>query len=114
MSTEKRLRASGGKQEGFALALVIFLLFAIAVAGATGYQVVRTGAFQSQQCAETSQSLAVAQAGLDWFIGGQRGIVPDTFTLEINGGTAVVTATNAPLNHQNPSGSTFWRSRPIP
>jgi len=86
-----RIRPSGTDQDGFALALVVFLLFAIAVAAATGYQVVSTEAFQSQQYRETGKALAVAQAGLDWFIGGQRGLVPDTTTFDINGGTAVIT-----------------------
>lgn len=75
---------------GFALALVVLLLFTVAVAGATGYQLVSTEAFQSQQSAETEQAMAVAQAGLDWFIGSQRGAVPDTVTFAINGGTAVI------------------------
>jgi hypothetical protein len=71
---------------------VVLLLFAVAVAAATGYQVISTEAFQSQQSAETTQALAVAQAGLDWFIGGQRGFVPDRTTFNINGGSAVITA----------------------
>jgi hypothetical protein len=91
MRTDPPFRGSGKNQEGFALALVVLLLFAIAVAGATGYQVVSTEAFQSQQSAETTQALAVAQGGLDWFIGAQRGLVPDTATYNINGGIAVIT-----------------------
>lgn len=86
---------TGSDQGGFALLLVVLLLFAIAVAGATGYQVVSTEAFQSQQAAESGQALAVAQAGLDWFVGGQRGHVPATRTFEINGGTAVITTRKA-------------------
>lgn len=86
------LREAHCREGGFALALVVLLLFAVAVAAATGYQVISTEAFQSQQSAETSQALAVAQAGLDWFIGGQRGFVPDSTAFNINGGTALVTA----------------------
>lgn len=91
MRTDAGLRPSGSERDGFALALVVLLLFAIAVAGATGYQVISTEAFQSQQSAEASQALAVAQAGLDWFVGGQRGVVPDTTNFSINGGNAVIT-----------------------
>jgi hypothetical protein len=91
MRTDPRIRAPGNNEEGFALALVVLLLFAIAVAGATGYQVVSTEAFQAQQSAESGQALAVAQGGLEWFVGAQRGMVPDTATYNINGGTAVVT-----------------------
>jgi len=77
-------------REGFALALVVLLLFAVALTGATGYRVVATEAFQSQQATETDRSLAVAQGGMEWFIGTQRGTVPNTATHSVNGGTAVV------------------------
>ena len=91
MSTDPSPRPVAPDQGGFALAMVVLLLFAIAVAGATGYQVVSTEAFQAQQSAELGQALAVAQGGLEWFIGAQRGFVPDTTTFNINGGTAVIT-----------------------
>ena len=74
------------------MALVVLLLFAIAVAGATGYQVVSTEAFQAQQAVEYSRAMAVAQSGLEWFVGGHRGFIPDTATYDINGGTARITA----------------------
>lgn len=91
MPTESRSGSPASGREGFALALVVLLLFAIALTGATGYRIVATEAFQSQQATETSQSLAVAQGGLEWFTGNQRGTVPDTTTYSINGGSAVVT-----------------------
>ncbi len=91
MRTDRHRPATDSDEGGFALALVVLLLFAVAVAGATGYQVISTEAFQSQQAAETGQALAVAQGGLDWFIGGQRGLVPDSMTYNINGGTALLT-----------------------
>ncbi len=78
------------EEAGFALALVVLLLFAIAVAGATGYEVVRSEAFQAQQSTEAGQALAVAQAGLQWFMGNHRGVLPDSAVYSINGGTAVV------------------------
>ena len=78
-------------QEGFALGLVVLLLFAIAVAGATGYQVVRSEFAQAQGASETGLAMAVAEGGLQWYLGTQRGLVQDTLTYSINGGTAVVT-----------------------
>jgi len=81
--------ASG--REGFALALVVLLLFVIALMGTIGYRIVTTESFQSQQATETILAFTVAQGGLQWFTGNQRGIVPDTTTININGGTAVVT-----------------------
>lgn len=91
MPTEPRLSGPASGQEGFALAMVVLLLLAIALTGAAGYQVVSTEAFQSQQATEVSQALAVAQGGLEWFTGSQRGTVPDTTTYSMNGGTAVIT-----------------------
>jgi hypothetical protein len=90
MSTDRPLTRKPA-EGGFAFALVVLLLFAIGVLGATGYQVVRTEFFQSQQATETGQALGVAEAGLAWFIGGQRGTVVDTTEYSLNGGTAVVT-----------------------
>lgn len=81
---------SGSREEGFALALVVLLLFAVAMTGAVGYQVARTEFFQSQQAAETGQALSVAQAGLDWFVGGHLGVMPDSTSYSMNGGTAVI------------------------
>lgn len=86
-----RARGGASSEGGFALALVVLLLFAIAVAGAAGYQAVRTEFFQSQQSSETGLALAVAEAGLQWYIGGQRGQVADTTQYDLNGGTAVIT-----------------------
>ena len=91
MPTEPRLSGPASGQEGFVLAMVVLLLLAIALTGAAGYQVISTEAFQSQQATEVSQALAVAQGGLEWFTGSQRGAVPDTTTYSMNGGTAVVT-----------------------
>jgi len=91
MHTEPTTADSALGREGFALALVVLLLFAVALTGATGYRVVASEAFQSQQALETDQSLAVAQGGLEWFVGNQRGTVPDSTNYDINGGTAVIT-----------------------
>lgn len=77
-------------EEGFTLALVVLLLFAVAITGATGYAVVSTEAFQAQKSSEADQALAVAQGGMTWFIGSQLGIPPDSTTYNINGGTATI------------------------
>ncbi len=90
----KRLTPDGGArrgEEGFALALVVLLLFAIAMMGAAGYQMVRTEFIQAQHAAENGQALAVAQGGLRWFMGSHRGLVPDSTGYSINGGTATIT-----------------------
>ena len=73
------------------MGLVVLLLFAIGAIGAAGYQIIRMEAVQARQSLETVRALSVAQGGLQWFTGKQRGLVPDTATVEINGGTAHIT-----------------------
>ena len=73
---------------GFALALVVLILFAIGAAGTAGYQIVRSEALQAQLAGEAAQALAVAEAGLQWFTASQGGTVTDTATHLVNGGTA--------------------------
>ena len=93
MQTEDRSRGSRKRasEEGFALSLVVLLLFAIGAMGAAGYQIIRMEAVQARQGIETVRALAVAQGGLQWFTGKQRGLVLSSATVNINGGTAVIT-----------------------
>ena len=77
---------------GFALALVVLLLFAIAVAGATGYQIVHGEWSMAVQSSEGQTSLSLARAGLQRYIAEQVGVFADTVTYSLNGGDAVVAA----------------------
>ncbi|RMH20320.1 MAG: hypothetical protein D6701_03890 [Gemmatimonadetes bacterium] len=86
-----RLR-SDADERGFALALVVLLLFAIGVAGATGYQIVLAEATLSVQNSEAQRAFAIARSGLARFVGEQIGLFPDTATYAILGGDAVVVA----------------------
>jgi len=86
-------RAPGaGDRGGFALALVVFMLFAIAVAGATGYQVVSSEFSMAQQNRDGQEALAVARAGLYRFVAEQLGPVGDSVSYAIGDGIASVTA----------------------
>lgn len=76
---------------GFALALVLVLLFAIGVAGATAYQVVRTEAAMSLTAGQGSQALSAAAAGLERFIAEQRDTLPVERTYTFGRARAVVT-----------------------
>jgi hypothetical protein len=78
------------RRGGFALGLVVLLLFAIGVAGAVGYQVVQVESQLSNQAREMNLALSVADAGLKRFLGEHRGHPPDTTIYGINGGQAVV------------------------
>ncbi|NJD20856.1 MAG: hypothetical protein FIA95_16425, partial [Gemmatimonadetes bacterium] len=77
---------------GFALALVVLMLFAIAVAGATGYQVVSSEFTLAQQNRDGQEALAVARAGLQRFVGEQVGTLGDSVAYAIGDGIATVTA----------------------
>ncbi len=77
---------------GFALALVVLLRFAIAVAGATGYQMVHGEWSMAVQSSEGQTALGLARAGLQRYIAEQVGVFADTVTYSLNGGDAVVAA----------------------
>ncbi len=80
------------RRGGFALALVLILLFAIGVLGTVGFQVAQVESQLSNQAREMHLAATVAEAGLKRFLGEHRGHPPDTTIYGINGGQAVVTA----------------------
>lgn len=88
------LRGSGSSpegpgQDGFALALVVLLLFAIGVAGATGFFVVQMETRSAMAAQNSTLALQVADAGLRRYLGG----VPDhesSTVIPVNEGIAVV------------------------
>lgn len=85
------MRTGGGDRSGFALLLVVLLLFAIAVAGATGYQVVSSEFAMSTQSREGVEALALARGGLQRFLAEQVGTVGDSVSYAIGDGIATVT-----------------------
>ena len=88
MSAREQRDARGG----FALALVVLMLFAIAVAGVTGYQAVSTELALSTQYRDTQKALSVARAGLQRFLAEQIGPVGDSVSYAVGDGIATVTA----------------------
>lgn len=76
---------------GFALALVVFMLFAVAVAGITGYQVVSGELSLATQSRDGQKALAVARAGLQRFLGETVGQVGDSVRYAIGDGIATIT-----------------------
>lgn len=78
-------------REGFVLAFVVFMLFAISVAGATGYLIVSSEYSMSAHSGEGSEALAVARAGLERFVAEHVGTVPDTTAYAMGNGVVVVT-----------------------
>lgn len=80
------------RRGGFALAVVVFLLFAVGMAAATGYAVVSLEADMAGQATEGAEALAVARAGLERFIGEHLGIPEDSTLYAVANGTAVVRA----------------------
>lgn len=77
---------------GFVLALVVMMLFAISVAGATGYLVVNTEFNMAKHAGEGAEAVSVARAGLHRFVAEQLGAVGDSVNYAIGDGVALVTA----------------------
>lgn len=81
-----------GSRGGFAVAIVVLLLFAIAMSGATAYQLVRIEAELSNQARAGNGALAAATAGLDRFVATSLGVPADSTTYPVGDGNVVVTA----------------------
>ena len=96
-STYAEIGMAGNRLEvepraGFALALVVLLLFAIGVAGATGYQIVHSEWRMVVQNNEGQGAMVFARAGLQRFMAEQVGDFADTVTYSLSGGDAIVVA----------------------
>jgi len=83
---------TGRSEGGFVLAFVVFMLFAISVAGATGYMVVASEWELARHSGDGAEALTVARAGLERFVAEQIGVVDDTVSYALGGGVAVVTS----------------------
>jgi hypothetical protein len=84
-------RRVGGGRSGFALALVVFMMFAIGVAATAAYEVVNAEFTLSTGNKQGATALAVARAGLQRFIAEQIGVVGDSVSYAIGNGIASVT-----------------------
>jgi hypothetical protein len=84
------MRESG--RDGFVLLVVVFVLFAVGMAAATGYAVVNLEADLSSQAEESAQALAVARGGLERYMGEHLGIPEDSTVVALPEGSAVVRA----------------------
>jgi hypothetical protein len=78
-------------QRGFVLPFVVFMLFAISVAGVTGYLVVASEFEMSKYSRDGAEALAVARAGLERFVAEQVGVLPDSGSYAMGDGVAVIT-----------------------
>lgn len=79
-------------EEGFVLALVVLMLFAISVAGAAGYLVVSTEHRMARYASQGEEALSIARGGLHRFVAEQLGAVDDTAVYAMGQGEATVTA----------------------
>ena len=86
--TRSALSADRG---GFVLVLVVMMLFAISVAGATGYLVVSTEFTMAKHASQGAEALTVARAALHRFAAEQLGVVGDSVSYAIGNGVALVT-----------------------
>jgi hypothetical protein len=86
-------RVSGSRDTGgFALTVVVFLLFAIGVAAAAGYQVVQTEAKLSSYSRDAGKALAIAHAGLRRYLATLAPPLSDTTQYLVDEGEALVWA----------------------
>lgn len=84
------MRGARGR-DGFVLALVVFMLFAISIAAATGYTVVSSEFGLSRHSSDGAEALTVARAGLERYVAESLGTLADTASYALGGGVAVVT-----------------------
>ncbi len=91
----RRGRSGGGDRAGFALVLVVLMLFAIAIAGGAAYRMVSTEMTLATEYRDSQEALAVARAGLQRFLGEQIGAVGDSVSYAIGDGIATVTTRRA-------------------
>ncbi len=80
-----------GDRSGFVLALVVLMLFAIAVAAAAGYIAVRTEFSLAMEYKDGMDALTIARGGLQRFLAEQIGAVGDSVSYAIGDGTATIT-----------------------
>jgi hypothetical protein len=89
------------RPKGFALAFVVMMLFAISVAGATGYLVVSGEFTVAKYGKQGAEALAVARAGLQRFVAHQIGVVGDDVSYQL-GPNAIATITTRYLSSWDP------------
>jgi hypothetical protein len=77
---------------GFVLALVVFMLFAISVAAATGYTLVSSEFGLSRHSSDGAEALTVARAGLERYVAESLGTLADTSSYALGSGVATVTS----------------------
>jgi hypothetical protein len=88
---------TGKQDEGFALAMVVFMLFAAAVAGVTGYQLVSAEASLADGNQNQSEALETAHGGLRRYVGEHIGIPgTDSFKTFQNSGALTLKAVVTP------------------
>lgn len=83
------LRPAG--RGGFAVVVVVFLLFAVAIAAAVGYQVVQLEGELATQHRDATRARTVAQAGLERYLGEHLGVPADSVVYLVSGDTAMIT-----------------------
>ena len=89
-------------RDGFVMVMVVLLLLAVLVAGATGYQLVRIEADLSSGAEEAQRALSAARAGLERYVGEHIGVPGDT-TVYIIGDPVVFVRPTRLVGYTGPS-----------
>ena len=77
---------------GFVMFFVLLMLFAISVAGVTGYLVVNSEFSMSNHAREGAEVISIAHGGMQQFLAEQIGVVGDSVVYPIGLGIAIVTS----------------------
>lgn len=83
-------RNGGSDRGGFVMAIIVFIIFAVGLAGTVAYQLVRLEAELAGQGRDSERALSIARAGLERFVGAHYGHPPDSTDFVIGSGTAVI------------------------
>lgn len=73
------------------LSFVVFVLFAVSVAGMVGYLVVAAESSMARGSRDGASALAIARGGLERFVAEHVGALPDTVRYALGDGIAVIT-----------------------
>ena len=88
----RRASPIGSSRDGFAIAFVVLMLFAISISAVTGYMIVASEYSMSNHAKEGAEVTAVAHGALQRFLADQSGEVGDSVAYVMGWGNAVVTS----------------------
>ena len=96
-------------RDGFVIAFVVFMLFAVSLASIAGYMIVGSEFELSRYSGQGAEALTVARAGLERFAAEQFGVVDDTVAYALGDGVVTIVARKV-LTHDASTDLYFLRA----